>query len=687
MKTSQRLLLVSALLAAAVLAPAHDLAAPFTVQDLVRLRRVGDPQVSPDLHHVAFVMRETDLEGNRARTSVWLLDLTGGETHTHRLTQAPGNGNDWSPRWADAGKTLYFLSTRSGPAQVWRLSFEGGDAAQVTSYPLDVSSLKVAPGGDYIAFSMAVLPQCADLKCTHDRLAGKDKPPGSGQIYDRVFVRHWDTWGDGTRSHLFTARIRDGVAAAPVDISARLDADVPSKPFGDDEDYEFSPDGRTIVFSARVAGRTEAWSTNFDLFESPTDGSAPPRNLTADNPAWDAQPVFLKNGDLAYLAMDRPGRESDRFHIMIRDASTGARRALTQRWDRSVIHLRAARDGQALLASVDDVGQHALYVVDVRSGEPRPLVHKGQVTAFQSAGPSVVYALADLAAPADLYVIDAKGGQPRQLTAANGDLLAGRAMSEFEQFAFDGWNGEPVHAYVMKPYNFDHSKRYPIAFIVHGGPQSSMGNDWSYRWNPQVFAGAGYGVVFVDFHGSTGYGQSFTDSISGDWGGKPLEDLQKGLAAALARYSWLYGTHACALGASYGGYMIDWIAGKWPDRFRCLVNHDGGFDQRSMYYSTEELWFPETEQSAPYYEAPQNFETVNAANFVSAWRTPMLVVHGGLDYRVPLSQGIATFTALQRRGIESRLLYFPDENHWVLKPQNSVQWYDTVIAWLNAHLK
>ena len=687
MNTSQRLLL-TALLASAALAPALDLAAPFTIQDLVRLRRVGDPQVSPDLHRVAFVMRETDMEGNRGRTSVWLLELTGSETHTRRLTQAPGSGNDWSPRWADGGKTLYFLSTRSGSAQVWRLSFEGGDAAQVTSYPLDVTSLKVAPSGDRIAFSMAVLPQCADLKCTHDRLAGKDKPLASGELYDRLFVRHWDAWSDGTRSHLFTARLHDGVAATPVDISAALDADVPSKPFGDDEDYDFSPDGHTIVFSARVAGKSEPWSTNFDLFESPADGAAAPRNLTAANLAWDAQPVFLKNGDLAYLAMDRPGRESDRFHIVIRDASSGVRRALTQHWDRSVIHLRAMRDGQALLASVDELGQHALYLIDIRGGEPRPIVRTGQVTAFQSAGPgAVVYALADLAAPADLYVVDVKGGQPRQLTAANGDLLAGRAMSEFEQFSFAGWNGEPVRAFVMKPYGFDSGRRYPVAFIVHGGPQSSMGNEWSYRWNPQVFAAAGYAVVFVDFHGSTGYGQAFTDSISGDWGGKPLEDLQKGLAAALARYPWLDGTHACALGASYGGYMIDWIAGKWPDRFRCLVNHDGVFDLRSMYYSTEELWFPETEQGAPYYEAPQNYEQVNPADFVSAWRTPMLVVHGGLDYRVPLSQGLATFTALQRRGIESRLLYFPDENHWVLKPQNSVQWYDTVLAWLNAHLK
>jgi dipeptidyl aminopeptidase/acylaminoacyl peptidase len=280
-----------------------------------------------------------------------------------------------------------------------------------------------------------------------------------------------------------------------------------------------------------------------------------------------------------------------------------------------------------------------------------------------------------------------RGGAPKRLTQVNGALLAQRQMSEFEQFSFKGWNDETVFGYVMKPYGFEPNKRYPIAFVVHGGPQSSMQNLWSYRWNAQTLAGGGYAVVMIDFHGSPGYGQAFTDSISKDWGGKPLIDLQKGLSAATERYPWLYAERACALGASYGGFMMNWIEGNWPERFRCIVNHDGLFDQRMMYYATEELWFPEWEFGGPQYEVPENYERVNPVDFVAKWRTPMLVIHGEKDFRIPYSQGIGAFTALQRRGIESKLLIFPDENHWVLKPADSVQWYHTVLGWLDGHLK
>jgi dipeptidyl aminopeptidase/acylaminoacyl peptidase len=319
---------------------------------------------------------------------------------------------------------------------------------------------------------------------------------------------------------------------------------------------------------------------------------------------------------------------------------------------------------------------------------PRKLVERGQVTEFAAGNSTVIIAWASLAAPPDLFSVALRGGAPQRLTSVNGSLLGERAMSEFEQFSFSGWNGETVRGYIVKPFALHEDRRYPIAFVVHGGPQVSMSNEWSYRWNPQVFAGAGYAVILIDFHGSPGYGQAFTDSISRDWGGKPLEDLQKGLAAAIARYPWLDGGRACALGASYGGFMINWIAGRWPDRFRCLVNHDGLFDQRSMYYSTEELWFSEWEMGgAPYFEKPEGYEQFNPANYVTAWRTPMLVIHGGQDFRIPESQGLATFTALQRRGIESRLLYFPDENHWVLQPANSVKWYETVLGWLDRFLK
>ena len=678
---------VASLLLLSILPFTATAAQPFTVEDLVRLKRLSDPHVSPDGHYVAYVLRETDMEANKGRTDIWLLDLTRKQAQPQRLTTDPAN--DTSPRWAPDSRTLYFLSTRDGSSQVWRLRLDGGEATRVTHYPLEVGSLKVSPKGDRLALSMEVLPDCPDLRCTKDKLDARARDKATGRVHDKLFIRHWDTWSNGTRSHLFAARLNaDGTAAdAPVDLSKSIDGDVPGKPFGGDEDFDFSPDGASMVFSVRIAGRTEPWSTNFDLFQVPVDGSSTPRNLTANNPAWDAQPVFLKNGDLAWLAMDRPGFESDRFHIMLRDARTGAVRALTQAWDRSVKSLGALSDGHTLLATTDDIGQTALYAVDVGTGKPRKIVATGDVTAFSPARDRIVYSLASLGAPDDLYVTGASGGKTERLTNVNESLLGNRQMSEFEQFNFKGWNDETVYGYIVKPYGFEAGKRYPIAFVVHGGPQSAMGNLWSYRWNAAAFAGAGYAVVMIDFHGSPGYGQAFTDSISRDWGGKPLVDLQKGLAAAVAKYGWLDGERTCALGASYGGFMMNWIEGNWPDRFRCIVQHDGVFDQRMMYYSTEELWFTEWENGGPQYDNPQAYEQFNPVDFVSKWHTPMLVIHGEQDFRIPYSQGIAAFTALQRRGIESRILIFPDENHWVLKPANSVEWYHEVLGWLDAHLK
>ncbi|HEY0767613.1 MAG TPA: S9 family peptidase [Steroidobacteraceae bacterium] len=660
--------------------------ASFTVEDLVLLKRITDPQVSPDGRHVAFVQRETDMDANKGRTSLWLLQFPPGNAQPRRLTEV--KANDSSPRWSPDNRTLYFLSTRSGSSQVWRLGLVGGEAQRVTDYPLEVGALKVSPRADLLALSMEVFPDCATLACTRERLDARLKDKASGRTYERLFIRHWDAWSNGTRSHLFTVQLApDGASAAPIDVSKGFDADIPGKPFGGDEDFAFSPDGKSLVFSARIAGRTEPWSTNFDLFQGPVDGSAAPVNLTASNPAWDAQPVFLADGDLAWLAQDRPGFESDRFHIVLKDAHTGAVRSLTGGWDRSVHHLGATPDGKALLASVDELGQAALYRVDPKSGTPVRLVASGAVEAFSAGRERVVFALAGLGGPADLYSVALRGGKSERLTDVNHEILANRYMSEFEQFSFKGWNDETVYGYLVKPYGFDPGKRYPIAFVVHGGPEVSFGNLWTYRWNAQAFAGGGYAVLMIDFHGTPGYGQAFTDSIRYDWGGKPLVDLQKGLAAAIEKYRWLDGERSCALGASYGGFMMNWIEGNWPDRFRCIVNHDGLFDQRSMYYATEELWFPEWELGGPQYENPQHYEAVNPVDFVSKWRTPMLVVHGEQDFRIPYSQGLAAFTALQRRGIESRLLVFPDENHWVLKPANSILWYHTVLGWLDAHLK
>ena len=683
-----RLLIMSA----AVLAANSALAAPrgFTAEDLVRLERVGSPALSPDVSRVVYTVRSTNMEKNRGNTQLWMLDLRTPNAAPVRLTQGDASSTD--PEWSPRGDAVYFLSSRSGSSQVWRQPAGGGDALKVTDLPLDVDNFRLSPAGDRIALGMGVFRDCADLPCSKKRISEMEKNKASGKVYDRLFVRHWDTWADGRNAVLFSAPL-DGtgrVSGAPVSLSGTLDGDVPSKPFGDRDEYRFSPDGKTIVFSLRVAGKSEAWSTNFDLFQVPADGGAAPRNLTPDNPAWDSKPVFSPDGKtLAYLAMSKPGFEADRFQLMMMDVATGTRRKVAASWDRSISDYRFTPDGSAVLATADDLGQHPLFRIDTASGKVSPLASKGYVSAFDVRGDTVVMAQANLSAPAQLFktTLSAAATTPVQLTQLNIEALKDVQFAQAEQFSFVGANNETVYGHVMKPWNAVEGQKYPIAFIVHGGPQGSFGNSWSYRWNPQTYAGAGYATVFIDFHGSTGYGQKFTDSISNDWGGKPLIDLKKGLEAAVKKYAWLDRERSCALGASYGGYMMNWIAGNWSDGFRCLVNHDGVFDTRGMAYSTEELWFTEWENGGTYYDKPASYEKFNPVHHVKKWKTPMLVIQGDLDFRIPTAQALGTFSALQRRGIESKLIVFPDENHWVLKPANSVQWHKTVNEWLDKHLQ
>jgi dipeptidyl aminopeptidase/acylaminoacyl peptidase len=677
------------MLGTAIMATTGAMAAPrgFTVEDLVSMERVGSPAVSPDATRVVYTVRSTDLAKNRGQTELWMVDLRAARPVPQRLTNSSASSSD--PEWSPNSDAIYFLSSRSGSSQVWRLPVNGGEASKVTDLPLDVDTFRVSPLGDRVAMSLAVFRDCPDLACTKARLEAKDKDKASGRVYDRLFVRHWDTWSDGRNSVLYSAPLDASgrVSAAPVSLSGPIDGDVPSKPFGDREEYRFSPDGKTVVFSARVAGKTEAWSTNFDLFTVPASGGETPRNLTHDNNAWDTKGVYSPDGrTLAYLAMTRPGFEADRFHIVLLDVATGKKRNLAESWDRSAGSIQWSADGKTLVVDAEDIGQHRLFAIDVASGKVTPLTDKGAIGAFDVRRDTIAYTQSNLASGAQLFKLKL-GGKPQQLTTQNAERLADVRFGEYEQFSFIGANGETVYGHVMKPWNAAPGAKYPVAFLVHGGPQGSFGNGWSYRWNPQVYAGAGYATVFIDFHGSTGYGQKFTDSISGDWGGKPLEDLKKGLAAAVAKFPWLDRERSCALGASYGGYMMNWIEGNWSDGFRCIVNHDGVFDTRGMAYSTEEQWFTDWENGGAYFTVPENHERFNPVNHVTKWKTPMLVVQGDQDFRIPTAQGLSTFTALQRRGVESKLLVFPDENHWVMKPANSLLWHHTVLGWLDQHLK
>ena len=655
-------------------APSH----PLTVHDMLAMDRISDSQVSPDGKWIAFSVRETDLAANRGRTDIWLVGTDG--KGLHRLTNHPAS--DFNGRWTPCSQWIFFLSTRSGSSQIWRIKVDGGEAEQWTHFPLDVGSLIVAKAK--LAFTMDVFPGMTPV-ATAAKLEETGKAKATGRLYDKLFVRHWDTWSDGRRSHLFFMPMHGGGEAK--DLMPAMDADTPSKPFGGPEEIAFTPDGQGLVFAAKDVGREEAWSTDSDLYYVPIDGSAAPRCLTEANKAMDTLPAFSPDGKtLAYVAMARPGYEADRYRIVLRPWPDGQPRVLTEAWDFSVASLGWAKDGKKLLAAAPNKGQTSLFAIDAATGKADILVGPGTVAGFAPLADGVVFERNDLKSPTEIYTI-APGAAEKALTAINAAKVAAARMGEPEQYSFKGWNNETVYGYIVKPVDFDAARKYPVAFLIHGGPQGSFGNNFHYRWNPQAYAGAGYAVVMVDFHGSTGYGQAFSDAIRGDWGGKPLEDLKKGLAAALAKYPWMDGTRIGALGASYGGYMVNWIAGNWPDGFKCLVAHDGNIDERAAYFETEELWFPEWDHMGTPWDNPKNFEKHNPANFIKNWKTPMLVVHGGQDFRVVETQGVGSFNVLQRRGIPSQFLYFPDESHWVLKPANSILWHDTVIAWLDKWLK
>jgi dipeptidyl aminopeptidase/acylaminoacyl peptidase len=662
---------------------------PFNAVDMQSMVRVIEQHPSPQGDRVAYVLRTSDIAANRAHIDIWLVSADGA--HETKITS---DGLSSDPQWSPDGRTLYYLTAASGRSELWRMHLNKANppwtAERVLALPLSISNPMISPDGTHVLFSLEVFPDCATLACTQQFLAQRAANPVKARLYpDGVgFVRHWDAWFDGLRNHLFIARLDAPAGSEPADLTKGMNADVPSKPFGSSEEFTFSPDGKTVVFAARQGGREETRSTNFDLYSVLADGSQPPRNLTSANPAEDTLPRFSPDGrTLVYAAMRRPGFESDRLHIMARDLASGSERELAAAWDHSAGPLSFTPDGRTLLTIATDTGQTLPFAIDLATGKVRKLVNEGHAEALAVAGGRVFFTDDTLRTPADIFSVGVDGADLHQITHVNAAALARIQFGEPEQFHFTGAGGDTVYGWAIKPVGWKPGQRYPVAFLIHGGPQGSFDNHFHYRWNPEVYAGAGYAVIEIDFHGSTGYGQAFTDSISGDWGGKPLIDLQMGLAAAVSRFDWLDGDRVCALGASYGGFMTNWIAGNWPDRFRCLVTHDGVFDQRAMYYSTEELWFEEWENGGTYYEHPENYEKFNPAAFVDRWRTPMLVIQGGLDYRIPETQGLGAFTALQRRGIPSEFLDYPNENHFVLRPNDSVVWHETVLDWLGHWLR
>ena len=678
-------LAVAATLALSLTAPA--LARPMSETDLATLKRLSAPAVSPDGTMVAYQLRETDMVANKGVTDLYMLTLGNPAAKPVKFaSKASKNEND--PAFSPDGKSIYYLSNDSGSKQLWRYDIKTGKAAQASDFKADVSGFKISPDGKRFAIWGDIGRECGGFGCEQD--GDTSKPgPGTGREYNRLMVRHWDAWETpGNYNRIYTADVNaDGGLSLgrnmDGDGAETLVGDAPSKPFGGGEEVNWSADSKAVYFTLRQADANEAKSTNLDIYKSEY-ALGDPINVTPTNRATDTMPTPSPDGKyLAWAAMARAGYEADRQVLMLRDLKSGKVTALTDKWDRSVGSIAWAADGKSLLVVAADTLEHPLFRVGL-DGKVTRLTERGNISAaVPLANGGIVYAIDSLTGPSDLVLMEASG-QTRRLTNVNTDALAKLDPVEYQKFDFKGANGNQVFGQIVKPQGA--TGPLPVLLLVHGGPQGSFGNSWSYRWNPAVMASQGYAVVTIDFHGSIGYGQKFTDSINRDWGGKPLTDLKLGMAAVAKIDTQLDTANACALGGSYGGYMMNWIAGNWPDRFKCLVTHAGVFDLRAMAYETEELWFDQWDHGGPW-TTRKDAEKWNPVNHVAKWKTPMLVIHGEKDYRIPYSQSLAAFTALQEQGVESKLLVFPDENHWILKPKNSIQWHRTVFDWVGKHLK
>jgi dipeptidyl aminopeptidase/acylaminoacyl peptidase len=639
-----------------------------TFDDYIALRSVSDPQLSPDGKWVAYTLSTPSLQDNRNVARIWVAELATGKTR--QITNGPGS--DRQPRWSPDGKTVAFISTREGGAQVWLLPIAGGDARKVSTLADGASDpLWLPDGSGLLVVSDIKWPERQEI----DERNGSY--PTEARIWTGLFWRHWDDFRAGKRQHLFRVDLASGKAT---DLTP-IDHDVPTIATGGDGDVAVHG-GNVIV--AMHGDSTVADNTSVDLALLPVSGDGPPITFTGRSPGADHTPRFSPNGKwLAYLSMQRAGFEADRLRLMLIDASsmTNPPNDITNGWTLSVGSYTWCPNSQCIYAVVEERGRDNIYRIDV-PGFKRTRVATGGLNTSVQVAPdnrTLVYVHQSNTQPPEIWAAG------KALTHHNDSALATLDLPPLEEFGFVGALGDSVFGWTQKPPNFDPSRKYPLVYLIHGGPQGAWTDYWGARWNYQMFAARGWVVAAVNFHGSTGYGQTFTDAISQHWGDYPFEDLMKGLDV-LARLPYVDSTRMGAAGASYGGYMILWIAGQ-TNRFKVLVDHDGVFNPLSMAGSTEELWFTDWEFGGPLYANRALYEKWSPLNHVSNWKTPLLVVHGQLDYRVDLSEGYQAFTAAKRMGVDAKFLYFPDEGHWVLRPRNRRIWWGTVLDWLEGYLR